>query len=227
MPRRPTDDELIETGKYGRREAERYFKRHTDFRCLLRDIAERQDPVGDLRLAREKFFTLVEVGEPDQCWLWKGTIGPRGYGAFTPFAYGYTYVASRVALEFAEGPLPFRTFACHRCDNPPCCNHGHLFPGSGRDNMRDMRTKDRGRAHLTNAEALEIRLRYGHSNSTIAGLAREYGVPQESIRSVLDRKTFRHVKITRETRDAWLKRDLDDFLKSRAHGRSKKPGEKS
>ncbi|WP_428999621.1 hypothetical protein [Stenotrophomonas maltophilia] len=32
---------------------------------------------------------------------------------------------------------------CHSCDNPGCCNPGHLFLGTQAQNLADMRAKGR------------------------------------------------------------------------------------
>jgi len=50
--------------------------------------------------------------------------------------------AHRLALYLATGVWAPAN-ACHRCDNPPCCNPDHLFAGSHADNMTDMVAKKR------------------------------------------------------------------------------------
>jgi hypothetical protein len=64
--------------------------------------------------------------------------------------YGHLYVdgkfvgAHRVALGLSRGrPLTPDEEALHSCDNPPCCNPGHLFEGTQRQNMDDMSRKGR------------------------------------------------------------------------------------
>lgn len=91
---------------------------------------------------RQEFWRKVNIAGPDECWEWTGPKRAHGYGQFS-FARTNT-VASRVAWELANGsPFPADKFACHRCDNPPCCNPAHIFVGTQTENMRDMAAKGR------------------------------------------------------------------------------------
>lgn len=98
------------------------------------------------RRARLNFWTRVDRRGPDECWPWTASRQTGGgYGVFT--REGRTKYAHRAALEEAIGrPLAAGEFACHTCDNPPCCNPAHLFVGSALDNHRDMSRKGRNLA---------------------------------------------------------------------------------
>lgn len=100
--------------------------------------------VRDIEWLRDR----VIVDPTSGCWVWQNTCNHRGYGLYhyTTDAGVFTGVASRLALEFALGrPLLPGMNACHRCDNPPCCNGSHLFEGTTDDNQRDCREKGRAR----------------------------------------------------------------------------------
>ncbi len=76
-------------------------------------------------------------------------VFPQRAGRDARIKYGRRlYSPHRVVLEHALGrKIPRSTDACHRCDNPPCCNPEHLFAGSRAANMRDAYRKGRV-AHL-------------------------------------------------------------------------------
>jgi hypothetical protein len=98
-----------------------------------------------------RFWARIQE-EPNACWPWLGRLDDRpdqGYGMFTLCTRPYR--AHRIAWELSNGrELDTHTFACHRCDNPPCCNPAHLFPGTVSDNNRDTAAKGRhGRANAT------------------------------------------------------------------------------
>lgn len=89
----------------------------------------------------ERFWAKVDTSAgPDGCWPWMaGTWGQ--YGRFR--AFGRMEQAHRVAYMLAKGPIPIGMDVLHDCDNPPCCNTGHLFPGTDLDNVRDCIAKGR------------------------------------------------------------------------------------
>lgn len=89
-----------------------------------------------------KFWNRVDKsGGPEACWPWTGYRCRRGYGQVS--MGGRVRKAHRVALEVSGVAVPTNAEACHRCDNPSCCNPAHLFVGTRSDNMRDMVAKGR------------------------------------------------------------------------------------
>lgn len=92
----------------------------------------------------ERMAAKTDRGGPEDCWIWTGSRGRRGYGQI--YVNGRLRPAHRIALERAIGrELPDHEDACHACDNPPCVNPAHLFAGSRSDNLRDMAAKGRAR----------------------------------------------------------------------------------
>lgn len=77
------------------------------------------------------------------CWLWAGTPGAYGYGAFRD--RGKYHRAHRISHEVHNGPIPDGYLVMHKCDTPACVNPRHLSAGTYRDNIRDCISK--GRAH--------------------------------------------------------------------------------
>lgn len=119
-----------------------------------------------------RFWSKVDRRGADECWPWTGTIAKGSrvnikYGQFglNKTAGGCkTYRAHRFAWLLANGAVPQDMNVLHRCDNPRCCNPGHLFIGTQRDNIEDQLEKGRwlycekaGRAKLTNQIVLAMR----------------------------------------------------------------------
>lgn len=91
----------------------------------------------------QRYADRVTPGEPDACWPWTGAVASGGYG-HTNLRNAHVY-AHRAAYESVHGVGSADGLVVrHRCDNPPCCNPGHLELGTHADNARDMR--ERGRA---------------------------------------------------------------------------------
>lgn len=77
------------------------------------------------------------------CWLWTGAKKQGGYGKISAGGDNGWVLTHRVAWELTNGLIPAGLMVCHRCDVPACCNPGHLFLGTARDNMQDMIAKGR------------------------------------------------------------------------------------
>lgn len=166
----------------------------------------------------ERFWAKVDIRSENECWPWKTTLDYDGYGFFhvpipTPEKY-LKLQAHRIAfyLEYGVdlGPL----LACHRCDNPPCCNPEHFFVGTKADNQRDAALKGRipsgsewARVHageikpvlcgeinanaiLTTEQVLEIRSRRSEPRKHLGA---EFGISWRYVQKIIDRKRWRHI----------------------------------
>jgi len=155
------------------------------------------------------FWSHVDrSGGPDACWPWTARLGTTGYGAVSITRTGLhkTFKAHRIAWQFVNGEIPDGLFLCHRCDNRPCCNTAHMFPGTPADNVADMISKGRrvhvvasperrargethGRAKLNATQVLDIRER-ASTGALQRSLAREFGVGQATISKIVTRQKW-------------------------------------
>jgi hypothetical protein len=155
------------------------------------------DPVSWFeRPLEERIWGAVDVRGPDECWPWKLSGSPRGYGQVT--LGGRSRRVTRVIYEMLHGPIPAGMVVCHSCDNPPCCNPAHLWLGTVAQNNADRAAKGRswspvgerqGASKLTAADVLAIRAD-GRSQSVIAG---EYGITQSNVSAIKLRKSWTHL----------------------------------
>lgn len=150
----------------------------------------------------DRFWRHVSPEPNTGCWLWTGLLNRKGYGVLGQARDGKNEAAHRVSHRLFVGPTPPGLFVCHRCDVRHCVNPAHLFLGSHKDNMRDMVEKGRvfrgpwrsggahWRAHLSDADVMEIRVAFAANESTQAGLARRFGVSASTVRTALIGLTY-------------------------------------
>src|SRR3984957_654424 len=81
------------------------------------------------------------VRNPNGCLEWSGDRDKRGYGRITLSTTRHR--GHRLIWTTANGEIPHNIGVLHRCDNPPCCDLGHLFMGTNRDNVLDRNSKNR------------------------------------------------------------------------------------
>ena len=160
-------------------------------------------PVLDGKTA-ERFWSKVARGAPNECWPWLGSKKKSrdSYGHFKIRSY-WTVTASRVAYAIGYGEEPGESSILHHCDNPPCCNPAHLYPGTTKDNSEDMVKRGRARNGMrkgssNGANKLTARavydiwrcIRRGQNNCQIG---RRFGVHHSTISVIRLGKFWTHI----------------------------------
>jgi hypothetical protein len=131
----------------------------------------------------------------NECWNWLGSKMPSGYGKFSNGGHKDGWkLAHRVSYILHFGSVPAGLYVCHTCDNPSCVNPNHLFAGSPRDNVIDMRRKGRHKdGRLTPAEVVQIRKLRSEGRS-LNELGELFGVGFSNISAVCLRKSWSHIQ---------------------------------
>ena len=101
----------------------------------------------------------------------------------------------------ATGELP--EVVRHKCDNPRCVNPEHLEGGTQKDNMDDMKKRNRtakgeahGRAKLSEVDIKTIRDRYirGSKVHGLSAIAKDFGVAFQTVSKIVNRHRWQSVK---------------------------------
>lgn len=73
----------------------------------------------------EAFWMRVEQPDnPDECWVWHGSINPDGYGRMQ--VDNVHHLGHRLSYEIHVGAIPDGLVIDHLCKNRGCCNPKHL-----------------------------------------------------------------------------------------------------
>lgn len=150
----------------------------------------------------ERFW--AKVRKTENCWLWIGGKGGQGgyglirVGSIIDGTRRHVY-AHRLSYEMHHDVyIPKGMFVLHRCDSPSCVRPEHLFLGSHKENMIDMRNKGRSglgeknsMAKLTLQQVLAIKTRLSFG-CTQRKLAKEYGVTFQAINLIAVGKNWAH-----------------------------------
>lgn len=115
--------------------------------CLMDEIKRRKKPKPSESEMKASFWRRVEIKGEDECWPWRMGKTTRGYGVVW-FA-GRKYKTHRLALQLTLGrELNADELACHRCDNPPCCNPAHIYAGTPKQNTADCLARNRANREM-------------------------------------------------------------------------------
>ena len=176
-------------------------------------MAHIHSPIPTLTIEQiARFWSCVKIGTKDECWPWVGIPG-KGRPRTRFDTHPKTSIcgkpllgASRVAYFIATAVDPGQLLICHSCDNPPCCNPNHLFPGTYSANVRDSVAKGRhpGRppvmrgsanpaARLVEQDVLEMRRLYAEGKVSYPDLARRFNISLYAAWAVVTRRTWKHL----------------------------------
>ena len=144
-----------------------------------------------------RFWAKVDMD--GKCWLWKGALWGKGYGAVR--RQGKVMGAHRWSWTITNGAIPDGMIVLHKCDTPNCVNPKHLRIGTYKDNLQDM--IDRGRDNWARGERQRsakltaiavIRLRKLVANGmSQKDAARLYGIAKSTVSVIISGKTWAHV----------------------------------
>lgn len=145
------------------------------------------DLVSDEDSLKERFFEKVDTS--GDCHEWQASLDPaNGYGRIS--VGNFSAKAHRVAM-FLAGEDIDDTRVLHSCHNKRCVNPSHLRLGTSEDNSQDEINRGNfGPAKLSQTEVSEIRERYESEDITQTELGDEYGVGQDQISRIVNRKRW-------------------------------------
>lgn len=87
------------------------------------------DKLEGLPSETQRVFSILEIGDSDTCWEWKGIKAPNGYGRINVKRDKWTSVAAhRWIYEHIHGPIDKSLDMDHLCRNRSCVNPNHLEP---------------------------------------------------------------------------------------------------
>lgn len=89
-------------------------------------------------------FTQKVCKSEAGCWLWTAGICPNGYGM--TFIRSKQIKTHRAAYLLFVGEIPDGMLVLHRCDVRHCVNPAHLYVGTHKQNMEDMKSRGRSLA---------------------------------------------------------------------------------
>lgn len=170
--------------------------------------------MANSEVAQRRFWQKVTVTNPDQCWLWKGSLTADGYGLMIveiTKALRFNVRMHRFSYFLKHRCLPDEIQVLHKCDVRACVNPDHLFPGNNAINMADMVQKGRqprgernGRHKLTDEQILQARSLRKKYIVTFCALAEMFGVSYFAMRYAVIGKHWRHLPLPEGVEDPML-----------------------
>lgn len=146
----------------------------------------------------ERFWAKVDRCGANECWEWKASLHPKGYGQMN--INGKPVASHRITWRLTHGSINKAQMICHKCDNRSCCNPGHLFEGTASDNTKDMISKARHthgqrsrNAKLTDRRVLFLRSERAKGKSFFH-FAKDWAIGWPTIYKAAVGQTWKHLK---------------------------------
>jgi len=137
---------------------------------------------------------VVRKQELGECWEWKGRVDNSGYGVLKFQGKVVRPHRAMWQIHNATTLLPGIN-ALHRCDNPPCMNPAHIFPGTQQQNIADMHQKGRGGCNrvLTEDQVVEMKRLYRTGKYKQAEIEKMFKSSSGQLSRIMNQKTWAHV----------------------------------
>lgn len=147
---------------------------------MRKALTPKQKRLPPGRPTAERLVHRVEKDWRTGCWIWTAKRNTNGYGQIG--INKRSWLAHRASYEAFVGPIPQGHYVCHHCDNPACINPLHLFIGTQRDNMRDMKRKGRAPVHTPPKGPKHWNAKYSTAQAlSVASLLRQTDLPHREI----------------------------------------------
>lgn len=144
---------------------------------------------------RKLFTKTIETDRG--CWEWQGGFSKSGYGKVSYMDKSWR--AHRLMFFFCYGFAP--DMVLHHCDNRACINPVHLYEGNHKQNMNDMKVRNRafkpkGTKHsqnrFSNQDIINMRNLY-EDGFGLDMLSVKYQTHREYVRQIVQRKRWKHI----------------------------------
>ena len=100
-------------------------RRHSTRKGTSSDQTRRPAELAQIAKRVTEFWRNVSIRGDNECWPWTGYLNEDGYGEF--YFAGEMRGSHELAVTFSTGEVRDPALdTCHSCDNPPCCNPGHV-----------------------------------------------------------------------------------------------------
>lgn len=147
----------------------------------------------------ERFHEKWSLNSMTGCWEWIGATAGRGYGFIKRPGERKQIYAHRLSWLIHYGEIKDGLHVCHVCDNARCVKPSHLFLGTSKDNMQDMKAKDRhlpgsrnGNAKLSDDKVMQI-FNLANQGVSQGEIGRIYGVAQSTVWKILRGQRYANV----------------------------------
>ena len=135
----------------------------------------------------------TEIDPETGCWVWQLALNKYGYGK--AWWNKKTVTAHRLSYKYSKGD-PGDLCVLHKCGNRKCCNPGHLYAGTHKQNSED-RVKDgtgaRGRSHgmtkLCEEQVVAIR-KLLEAGETCAAIGKQFSISESTVRHIKKRRVW-------------------------------------
>jgi len=141
-------------------------------------------------------------GDETVCWPWMGATGGKHGRPYVRYE-GKVRTAYSVVYELTTGDIVGTRLIRHKCDNPICCNPKHLEIGTQKENMKDMRERER---HGIPKIVKNAWLKLYANGVTFKAIGERYGVSATAVSNYINQAE----KQAKETLDATLAQQSEE-----------------